>query len=102
MNSYMFPDLSCYNIIFNGRRYKAFMISKGSPFQGYEDYAEFLVWDGVYDALVAYGNISADGEYEGFLAFSHIELDVNSASTISEFVKNTKKAQEWYFKATGA
>ncbi len=101
MNTYNFPNLSGFEIIFNGRRYKAFKVSKTKPFNDFEIDADFVVWDGLYDAAVSYGTIGIDGVFNGFLAFSHVELDVQSAANISLFVKNTSKEQLRYFKESG-
>jgi hypothetical protein len=100
MSKYNFPDLSNFEILFNGRRYKAFKITKETPFNGEEEYADFVIWDGLYDAEVAYGIIT-NGKFSGFLSFSHVEIEVDSATDISTFVKNTSKAQLQFFKDSG-
>ena len=100
MSKYNFPDLSNFEILFNGRRYKAFKITKKSPFNGEEEYADFVIWDGLYDAEVAYGIIRND-KFSGFLSFSHVEIEVDSATDISAFVKNASKAQLQFFKDSG-
>ncbi len=102
MSKYSFPSLSSFQVIFNGRRYKAFRVSKAEPFNGFEDDADFVVWDGLYDAVVSYGNISTDGTFNGVLAFSSVEIDVDSSADISEFVRNSSKAQQRFFKDAGA
>ena len=101
MSKYNFPDLTNFEIIFNGRRYKAFKVTKSIPFAGYEEGCDFVVWDGMYDAAVSYGTISSAGVFNGFLAFSHVEIEVDSALTISLFVKNSSKAQLRFFKDSG-
>jgi hypothetical protein len=101
MSGYNFPNLSNFEIIFNGRRYKAFKVSNFNPFEGYEEYAEFVVWDGVYDAAVSYGNINASGSCDGFLAFSHVEIQIDFSANISEFIKNSRSEQLRYLKDTG-
>ena len=101
MSKYIFPDLSNFEILFNGRRYKAFKISKTKPFNGEEEYADFVIWDGLYDAAVSYGTIDVNGIFSGFLAFSHVEIEVDSAENISLFVKNTSKEQLRFFKDSG-
>ena len=100
MSKYIFPDLSKFEILFNGRRYKAFKVSKDNPFKDYELDADFVVWDGLYDAAVSYGTIDVN-IFSGFLAFSHVEIEVDSAENISLFVKNTSKEQLRFFKDAG-
>ncbi len=100
MSKYNFPDLSNFEILFNGRRYKAFKISKDKPFNGEEEYADFVIWDCLYDAEVANGIIT-NGKFSGFLSFSHVEIEVDSATDISTFVKNSSNAQLQFFKDAG-
>jgi len=102
MSKYSFPNLNAFEVIFNGRRYKAFMVSKSKPFKGFEDDSDFVVWDGLYDAAVSYGTISTNGTYNGFLAFSHVEIEVDSSADIGEFVRNSSKEQLRFFKDSGA
>ena len=101
MSKYTFPCLSNFEVIFNGRRYKAFKVSMANPFRGYEEAADFVIWDGLYDAAVCYGTVTADNLYCGFLAFSHVQIEVDSAGCIREFVKNTRKIQERFFRDSG-
>ncbi len=101
MSRYTFPCLSSFEIIFNGRRYKAFKVSMLNPFKGYEEDSDFVIWDGLYDAAVAYGTITVDNLYCGFLAFSHVEIEVDPASCIRDFVKNTRRTQERFFRDSG-
>ncbi len=101
MSKYNFPNLSVFEVIFNGRRYKAFKVSKSNPFKGFEDDSDFVVWDGLYDAAVSYGTISTNGAYNGFLAFSHVEIEIDSSSNIGEFVRNSSKEQLRFFKDSG-
>ena len=93
MSNYTFPDLSNHKIIYKGRRYIAFEVSQIKPFESMEDNAAFVIWDGEYDAAVSYGTINAKGEYEGFLAFSHVEIEIDSVENIRDCVKNSSKAQ---------
>lgn len=76
-------------------------MSTSNPFRGYEVDADFVIWDGLYDAAVAYGTMTADNLYCGFLVFSHVEIEVDSASFISDFVKNTSRTQERFFRDSG-
>ena len=100
MSKYNFPDLSNFEMLFNGRRYKAFKITKENPFKGEEEYADFVIWDGLYDAELAYGVIRND-KFSGFLSFSHVEIVVDLAPDICTFVKNASKAQLQFFKDCG-
>jgi hypothetical protein len=77
-------------------------VSQSEPFNGFEGDADFVVWDGLYDAVVSYGNVSTDGTFNGFLAFSNVEIEIDSSADISEFVRNSSKAQLRFFKDAGA
>ena len=101
MSNYTFQDLSDHKIIYKGRRYLVFEVSQSSPFESMEDVADFVVWDGDCNVAVSYGTITSDGEYEGFLAFSHVEIEIDSAENIRDFVKNSKKAQMQFFRDSG-
>ncbi len=61
----------------------------------------FIVWDGLYDAAVAEGKCSDDGVYSGELLFSNVTIEVSSANSLSDFVKNAKREQERFFKDSG-
>lgn len=97
MKKYRFPDLSNLEVLFNGRRYKAFKINKYSSVDGQEKHAHFAVWDGLFDAEVAYGTITK-GTFSGFLAFSHVEIEVESAADKNDFVTKISKAQLKFFR----
>ena len=38
---------------------------------------------------------------KGFLAFSHVEIEIDSAENIRDFVKNSRKAQMQFFRDSG-
>lgn len=102
MSKYTFPVLTSHKILYKGRRYLAFSVSIASPFEDYEEHADFVVWDGLYDAALAYGSINKDnGNYDGGLEFSHVEIEIDTSPNIKEFVKNTAKAQLRFFKDSG-
>lgn len=101
MSNYSFPNLTTFEVIYNGRRYKAFRVSESKPFDGFEDDANFVVWDGLYDAAVSFGTVSAEGRFSGFLAFSNVEIEIDSSANVSDFVKKTSKAQLRFFKDAG-
>ena len=100
MSNYTFPDLNNHKIIYKGRRYIAFEVSQSNPFESMDDVADFVVWDGDCNVAVSYGTITSDGGFEGFLAFSHVEIEVESADNIRDFLKNYKKSDLQYFKMT--
>ena len=100
-SSYTFPDLRGNKILYKGRRYIALAVSKEHPLDIYGEDENFVVWDGLYDAAVSVGKIRPDGVIEGELAFSHVTIGVEDAKSMRDFVANTKKSQETYFKGCG-
>lgn len=98
---YKFPNLSNHKIIYKGRRYVAFEINQLNPFESMEEFADFIVWDGLYDATVSYGIINSKGEFKGRLAFSHVEIEIDLAENIRDFVKKSIKSQMIFFKDSG-
>lgn len=98
---YTFPDFSKHTVLYKGLRYIAIAVSKDQPFDHYGDNDDFVVWDGLYGGVASCGKINKDGVCKGRLAFSHVEIDVNEAESIREFVTNTNEAVERYFKGCG-
>jgi hypothetical protein len=99
--SYTFPDLRGYKILYRGRRYIAVSVSREQPLDVYGEDADFVVWDGLYNAAVATGKIREGEVFDGALAFSHVKIEIESAKSMREFVNNAKKAQERFFKESG-
>lgn len=102
MSKYSFPDLTDKLVIFNGRRFKAFRVSKLTPLDGFEEDFDFVVWDGLYDAAVSAGTVNSDGTYTGILLFSNVEVEIEAAPDIASFVKNSSKEQMKFFRDTGS
>jgi hypothetical protein len=96
-----FADFSRHKPLNKSRRYIAIAISKEIPFEIYGAEEGFLIWDGLYGGVASRGTITKDGVFKGGLAFSHVEIDIDDATSIREFVKNTKKAAECNFKGCG-
>ncbi len=99
--TYNFPDLSHQTILYEGRRYIAIAVSKDTPLDIYGDDENFVIWDGLYGGVASRGKITKGGVFKGGLAFSHVEIDVDDATSIRRFVKNTNKEEEFYFKGCG-
>jgi hypothetical protein len=99
--TYHIPDLTDRDLLYKGRRFVAVAVSRDNPFELFGDDYDFVVWDGLYDGVAAVGNVSPDGTYSGELAFSHVEIEIEDAKTMSEFIKHVRKAEEYYFKGCG-
>lgn len=101
MSKYKFPNFTDSNILYKGKRYVAIETSGTDSLNNNEKCVQFIVWDGLHDAEVASGATTANGDFVGALSFSHVEIEVRVSKTIQEFVKNSAKAQERYFKDCG-
>ncbi len=98
---YQFPDLTGRKLLFKGRRYVVIEVSKADPFDIFGDDEDFVIWDGLNGGAAAAGKLTSGGVTCGRLVFSHVEIEVDDATTISKFVKNVRRAQEFYFKGCG-
>ena len=102
---YEFPDLSNREVLYKGRRFVVFAVNKERPFDGYGEDGEcdFVVWDGKDPAgVISCGKVTSQGVFRGSLGwFSHVDIDVDDAPSPREFVANSHKKAEWYFKTIG-
>ena len=89
---YTLPDFSNHTVLYKGRRFVAVAVSKEVPFDIYGDDEDFVIWDGLYGGVASRGTITNGGVFKGGLAFSHVEIDIDDATSIRDFVKNTNKA----------
>lgn len=96
-----FPQLSGHKILYRGRRYIAFEVDEEHPFDEWEDSAQFLVWDGLYGWPLAVGKVSSNGLLSGELLLAHVDIGVDDARTMPEFILNTRKAAAYYSRAIG-
>jgi hypothetical protein len=101
MTAYKKPKLNGHTILYKGRRFIAFEISKQFPFESFEDGFQFAIFDGLYDATLAVGVINPNGTYQGELAFSVVEILIPPCETLREFLDIAVKEQEAYFKTCG-
>lgn len=102
MSKHKFPDLGGRDILYRGRRYIAFSVNMSAPFHGYESDHNFVIWDGLYDGAVAVGTVMEDGTVKGELVFSHVEIEIPTSKSMSDFVRYMRKAQERFFRESGA
>lgn len=98
-SKYSFPSQYSDQVIYKGQRYRIFLISKTKPYLDQLD--GFIVWDGLYDAALAKGELSEDGVYTGELAFSHVTIEIPSATSLKDFLENAKREQGNFFKDSG-
>lgn len=94
---YSAPNLSGHNILYKGRRYWAFEVSKEFPYEGSEDIDSIVIYDGLLETDVAWCHIGINGEFNGFVAYGMHELSV-SGSTIRELIDDVDRVLKWTMK----
>ena len=101
MSQYTLPNLNGHEVLYKGRRFIVFGVSKLFPYEDYESMGTFVIWDGKYDAIFAVGKMNPNGSYFGELAASHVQIDIAEKRTLREFLDEAVKTQERYFKDCG-
>ena len=96
---YTFPNLEGREVLYRGRRYIAFAVSSEQPFEDAEDDGDFVIYDGLYDAISVIGRRDEKG-ISGGLAFSHVEIEIEPASNMRDFVQAAVKVQACYQRET--
>lgn len=94
MYKYHQPDIDGYKVLYKGRRYWVFEVSKTYPYRGYEDISSFVFYDGLLDIDMGWGHINSKGEFEGAIPYGQHSLDVREHS-IRDFVRNMAKEATW-------
>ena len=85
----------------NDWRYIIFTGSKINSILGKDEYANLVVWSGIYDAAVSYVVPTTNSIYDGCLALNRVWIEVGTSKTISKFVKNKSRGQFRAFKDFG-
>ena len=96
---YTFPDLTGRDILYRGRRYIAFSVSSDERIEEDMGDYDFVIYDGLYDAVSTFGRRDEKGVY-GKLAFSHVEIEIEPASNMRDFVQAAVKVQACYQRET--
>lgn len=94
---YVAPKLNGHNILYKGRRYWAFEVSKEFPYEGSEDIDSVAIYDGLFETDVAWCHIEANGQFKGVVAYGMHELTV-SGSTIRELIDDVARVIKWTIK----
>lgn len=91
MNSrYKKPILNGHKVLYKGRRYWVFEVSKEFPFHGCEDIDKIVVYDGVYNNEIAWCHVDEKGEYIGGVPCGQHLLGV-SGKNVRELVDDVCK-----------
>jgi hypothetical protein len=96
--TYQFPDLTGWNVVYKGRRYKVIQLEEGCSFDGWStDDGDYLMWDGFYNGWVAFIDHVEGGGFSGHLN-AHVALDYHY-DTMREAVGGLQVAMDEYAKA---
>ena len=90
---YSKPALNGHNVLYKGRRYLAFEVSKEFPYQKDEMTCSLVVYDGVYNMVIAWCKPSKDG-YQGEVIYGPHCLGVEG-STIKYLIGDVAKTVKW-------
>ena len=91
---YTKPILNGHNILYKGRRFWVFEVSKKFPFRGSEKIDEIVVYDGFYDVDICWCHKNEKGEYQGWVPYGQEDLNV-SGKTIRDLIEDVKKTIKW-------
>ena len=79
VSRYTPPELSGHKILFKGKRFWIFEISKEYPFEDFEVSCEIVLFDKVAAAPIAFARRALDG-FEVALSFTMDHVEVNGAT----------------------
>jgi len=94
---YKTPVLSNHNILYKGKRYWIFEVSKDHPFEGYESISSFVLFDRRLNVVLAWGELDDEDGYIGGVPYGPHVLDVRG-KTAKEFVLDVVKQVSWTVK----
>ena len=91
---YFKPALNGHKILYKGRRFWVFEVSKKFPFFGSEELDKIVVFDGVYNRDICWCHINEKGEFEGLVPHGQHTLSV-FGETIKELVNDVSRTVRW-------
>ena len=74
-----------------------FEVSQEQPHEGYEEICAVILWDGLWNGYLSFGDVSKDGLYTGDLPL-HGGGAIAPAKSAREFIDNAKFSADLYFK----
>ena len=80
-SDYIYPDLKGHKVIYKGKRFWIFEISKEFPFQGYEEFCDVIVYDKKDGAEMAGAKKTSTG-FIGSLIGPRESIEVSGSSPI--------------------
>ena len=98
MHKYTPPVLNGHKVLYKGKRYWAFEISKEHPYENYEKDCSIIVYDKYCDAVAAWCDSSIDGAYTGYIPYGQGSIEVNG-HTVKELVTSVVDWSNWIERA---
>ena len=91
---YTKPTLNGHNILYKGRRFWVFEVSKKFPFFGSEELDKIVVFDGIYNRDICWCHKNEKGEFEGSVPYGQHTLSV-FGETVKELVNDVSRTVRW-------
>ncbi len=97
---YQVPDVGDNNVIYKGKRYWVIELCGTQEIDGFgKDFCQYLMYDKLYNGILATINKSADGKYSASL-MSHVEL-CYVFDSMKNLIQETPGYADKYYKACG-
>ena len=74
-----------------------FEVNAEYPHEGYEELCTVILWDGLWNGYLSFGDLSGDGTFTGVLPL-HGAGEIPPAKSAREFIDNAIKVADQYFK----
>ena len=94
---YSRPELAGNRVLYKSPRFVMFEVSREHPHFGYEEQCTVMLWDGLWDGYLSFGDLAEDGMYTGVLPLAG-EFEIPAAKSAREFIDNAKIVANNYFK----
>jgi len=101
MSRYTKPDIGNNTLAYRGQRYWLIEFAQDGEFCHYDKSdCDYVLYDGEYDAVIAFVNDVDGGRYSGSIK-SHVDLGVTEYSSLSDAVDGLVAKMETYLDETG-
>jgi hypothetical protein len=91
---YTGPKLCGHRVLYKGKRYWAFEISKKFPYENYEDSCSIIIFDKLYGSVAAWVTQQSNNSYKGDMPYSQQCIDI-SGNTVKEIVNEVIYWTNW-------
>ena len=99
-SAYTTPKLNNHNVIYKGKRYWVFEISKDHPYGTFEDCCDTIVYDKSFGTEAAFAIRQKDGTYKGDIPYGQQSIDFTAADA-KDLVDTVIYWEKWIEKQEG-